>query len=125
MTSLSDNLSNSTAYAEAIVQLQRHGGTVREISHHSGLGYNTTRKLIQALHRRGVIRVALWRRDGIGRERLPVYFFGSGPDATRPRGMTLAERIRRYDDKRREISARLGIPMRRVRLRDYKEEKIP
>ncbi len=125
MTSLSENLSNSTAYAEAIFQLQRHGGTVREISQHSGLGYNTTRKLIQALHRRGVIRVALWRRDGIGRERLPVYFFGTGPDAKRPLGMTREERVRRYNDKRREIAERLGIPMRGVRLRDYKEENTP
>jgi hypothetical protein len=37
--------------------------------------------------------------------------------------MTLAERVERYEAKRREIAQRFGVPMRGVRLRDYPEEK--
>lgn len=120
MGALSEHLSTSTAYAEAIVMLLQRGGTTREISDHCGLAYNTTRKLIYALRRRGVLRVILWREDGIGRRRTPAWVIGSGPDAVQPHE-TDAARKRRYDDRRREIAAELGIPMRNVRLRDYKE----
>lgn len=50
MPSISNRLSHSTAYAEAITLLIRHGGSVSEISEHSGLGYVTVRKLVHALH---------------------------------------------------------------------------
>ena len=117
---LSEHLSSSTAYAEAIVMLLQRGGTTREISDHSGLAYNTTRKMIYALRRRGVLRVVLWREDGIGRRRTPAWVIGSGPDAVQPR-RTEAERRERYDAKRQAIADQLGIAMSNVRLRDHKE----
>lgn len=122
MASVNRDLGNSTAYAEAIYLLMHKGGTAQEIANDSGLAYNTVRKLIRALHRRRIVRVALWRKDALGRDRLPVWLFGSQPDAAKPPGMPLHERVRRYDDKRREIAQRLGVPMRRVRLRDYPGE---
>ena len=124
MASLNADLSSSTAYAEAIAMLIERGGTVPEVAEQSGLGYNTVRKLVRALHRRRIVRVALWRRDSLGRARNPVWIVGSGQDSSRPPGMSLEERVRRYDDKRREIAQRLGVPMRRVRLRDYPEERV-
>lgn len=100
--------------------LLQRGGTVREISDHSGLAYNTTRKLIHALRRRGVLRVVLWREDGIGRRRIPAWVIGSGPDAVQPR-MDERTKRERYDAKRQAIADRLGIAMSNVRLRDHKE----
>lgn len=100
--------------------LIQRGGTVREISEHSGLAYNTTRKLVHALRRRGVLRVALWRGDSIGRRRTPAWVIGSGPDAVQPR-MDERTKKERYDAKRQAIADRLGIAMSNVRLRDYRE----
>lgn len=121
MASVNADLGNSTAYAEAIAILIRKGGTTRDVSEHSGLAYNTCRKLIRALHRRKLLRVALWGEDSAGRKRIPVWLMGSGPDAARPPRMTEDERKQRYNAKRREIADRLGIPVRGLRLRDYKE----
>lgn len=116
MASVNADLSSSTAYAEAIAMLIERGGTVSEVAEQSGMRYNTVRKLVRALHRRGVLRIALWKRDGIGRERLPVYIVGKGPDAVRPPGMTQAERAQRYWEQRRQIAERLGIAARNVRM---------
>lgn len=125
MPSISNRLSHSTAYAEAITLLIRHGGTVSEISEHSGLGDVTVRKLVQALHRRGVIRVALWRRDRLGRAATRVWVVGSGPDAARPPATTGQQRVEAYNEQRREIGERLGIPMRDVRLRHHRGAPTP
>lgn len=122
MPSLSKHVSNSTAYAVVIELLLRRGGTTQEIREQSGLGDTTVRKLIQALRRRGILRVALWKRDSIGRPVLPVWSFGTAPDVARQPAISKQDRLDAYNQKRREIGERLGVPMRHVRLRDHLEE---
>ncbi len=120
MASLRRDLANSTAYAEVIATLVEKGGTYQDLVEASGMRYNTVRKLVNALHRRKIVRVALWKRGACMRIRLPVWAFGSAPDAARPPRMTDAERKDRYEEKRRAIARQTGTPVRRVRLKEKK-----
>ena len=102
---LNTHLSNTTAYAAVVEALVRTGGTTQEFSDASGLAANTTRKFIRALRNRGLVRVALWRQDGLGRYTIAVWGWGSAPDAKRPPRMTPTQRSARQRMKKREMSA--------------------
>ena len=97
MASLRRDIANSTAYAEVIATLVEKGGTYQDLVEASGMRYSTVRKLVNALHRRKIVRVASWKRGACIRIRLPVWAFGSAPDAARPPRMPDAERKDRYE----------------------------
>jgi predicted ArsR family transcriptional regulator len=101
---LNTHLSNTTAYAAVVEALVRTGGTTQEFSDVSGLATNTTRKFIRALRNRGLVRVALWRQDTMGRYTIAVWGWGSAPDTKRPPRMTSTERSARRRMKKREMS---------------------
>lgn len=102
---LNVNLSNTTAYAAVVEALVRTGGTTQEFSDASGLAANTTRKFIRALRNRGLVRVALWRQDTMGRYTIAVWGWGSAPDTKRPPRMTPTQRSARQRMRKREMSA--------------------
>lgn len=118
MASLKQHLCTTAAYVELIGTLIKTGGTNKQLVEACGLGFLPVRKMILALHRRGLIRVVLWVEDSIGRKRIPVYAWGSGPDATKPPAMSPEERKQRYEAKRQEIADELGTSKRNVRLRN-------
>jgi hypothetical protein len=102
---LNTHLSNTTAYAAVVEALVRTGGTTQEFSDASGLATNTTRKFIRALRNRQLVRVALWRQDGLGRYTIAVWGWGSAPDTKRPPRMTPTQRSARQRMRKREMSA--------------------
>jgi hypothetical protein len=103
---LNVNLSNTTAYAAVVEALVRTGGTPKELHEISGLATNTTRKFLRALRNRGLVRVALWRQDTLGRYTIAVWGWGSPLyDAKRPPRMTPTQRSARQRMKKREMSA--------------------
>lgn len=102
---LNTHLSNTTAYAAVVEALVRTGGTPKELHEISGLAINTTRKFLRALRNRGLVRVALWRQDTMGRYTIAVWGWGSAPDTKRPPRMTSTQRSARQRIKKREMSA--------------------
>lgn len=116
---LNVNLSNVSAYAEAIYILTEGASTIKEICRESGLGDTTVRKFVASLKRRGLIRIAAWEEDSQGRHVIAAYEWGSKPDAKRPPTQTLQERQLRYKAKIQHLAILRGTPVRHTRIRTY------
>ena len=116
---LNVNLSNVSAYAEALYVLTQGPSTVAVITRESGLAANTTRKFVASLKRRGLIRIGAWEPDTMGRQVVAAYEWGSKPDAKRPPTQTLQERQLRYKAKIQHLAILRGTPVRHTRIRTY------
>lgn len=116
---LNVNLSNVSAYAEAIYILTEGASTIKEICRESGLGDTTTRKFVASLRRRGLVRIAAWEEDAQGRYVIAAYEWGSKPDAKRPPVQTLQERQRRYKAKIQHLAMLRGTSVRSTRVKTY------
>ena len=116
---LNVNLSNVSAYAEAIYLLTEGASTIKEIWRESGLGDTTTRKFVASLRRRGLIRIAGWEQDAQGRHVIAAYEWGSKPDAKRPPVQTLRERQIKYKAKIQHLAMLRGTSMRNTRVKTY------
>jgi hypothetical protein len=116
--SLNKNLMHAAAYAHMIDMLLHEGGTVHDLHEETGMNQNTIRKFTAALRRRKLIYVARWEPNSIGRHNVPNYRIGEQSDARTPPKKTNAQKKRDYEDRRRAIAASLGLPLRRVRMRD-------
>lgn len=116
---LNVNLSNVSAYAEAIYILTEGASTIKEICRESGLGDTTTRKFVASLRRRGLVRIAAWEEDAQGRHVIAAYEWGSKPDAKRPPVQTLQERQRRYKAKIQHLAMLRGTSVRNTRVKTY------
>ena len=98
MPSLNRWLGNTAAYAALIETLIAGPSSVRELISVSGLADATTRKLVAALHRRGVLRICSWDRDRLGRPTMPVYEIDDGADAPRPPRLTSVQKSQAWRD---------------------------
>ena len=116
---LNVNLSNVSAYAEAIYLLTEGASTIKEICRESGLGDTTTRKFVASLRRRGLIRIAGWEQDAQGRHVIAAYEWGSKPDAKRPPVQTLRERQIKYKAKIQHLAMLRGTSVRNTRVKTY------
>lgn len=114
---LNVNLSNVSAYAEAVYALTQGACTVFDLASESGLALNTTRKFLASLKRRGLIRVAAWETDRFGRSTIAAYAWGQGKDATRPPRKTEGERRAKYYQKLQRLSIERGTPVKNTRVR--------
>ena len=92
MPSQFKHVGNAVAYATVIEHLLSAPYTVDELIKLSGLAENTTWKFVKALHRRGLVYVAVWRTDRWGRHTRAAFKMGSMPDVPRPAPKTAARR---------------------------------
>jgi hypothetical protein len=77
--------------------------TCKEIQHECGLSRSTVDGYIRALHRAGVIHVAVWDVDTNGRRNVASYAWGNKPDAKRyPLAGTV--RQQRYITRMKEVA---------------------
>lgn len=66
--------------------------TMRQIEKVSGRDHETVRRIIGKV--RHMVHIAAWTR--VHHTRTPLYLWGAGEDAPRPRPLTCAEKSRRY-----------------------------
>jgi hypothetical protein len=115
---LNKHLANVSAYAETVYALTHGACTVFDLSSESGLGLITIRKFIAALKRRGLIRVAAWETDRLGRSSIAAYTWGRGKDTPRPPRKTMAERRATYYQKLQRLSIERGTAVKHTRVRN-------
>lgn len=75
---------NALSVAKLIRYMQDVPSNVGELAEASGLGVHAARRFVLAMEREGVIHVAQWESDKIGRYCRKVYAFGQGKDAKKP-----------------------------------------
>ena len=121
---LNVNLSNVSAYAEAIYILTEGASTIKELCEESGLGDTTIRKFVASLKRRGLVRIAAWVADSQGRNVIAAYQWGKKADVKRPPVQTLQERQRRYKAKIHHLAMLRGTPVRHTRIRTYEMPRM-
>lgn len=110
-------LSNATAYSYVIETLLKEGGAIKDLHEDSGLGDATIRKLVMCLRKRGILYVCGWEKDRLGRACAPIYKLGSNKDVPKPKPRSQKDKDRDSYDRRKEVSLRLGIPFRDVRMK--------
>jgi len=115
---LNKHLANVSAYAETVYALTHGACTVFDLSSESGLGLITIRKFVAALKRRGLIRVAAWETDRLGRSSIAAYNWGRGKDAPRPPRKTMEERRAKYYQKRQHLAIERGTSVKHTRVRN-------
>jgi hypothetical protein len=117
---LNKHLANVSAYAETVYALTQGACTVFDLSEESGLGLITIRKFVAALKRRGLIRVAAWETDRLGRSSIAAYTWGRGrgKDAPRPPRKTMAERRATYYQKLQRLAIERGTSVKHTRVRN-------
>lgn len=93
------------------------GGSVKDLHEESGLSDATIRKLLICLRKRGILYTCGWDRDRLGRTCAPIHKLGSGKDVPKPKPKSRRSRDKDSSARKREISLRLGIPFRDVRLK--------
>lgn len=82
---------NAALYAILLEELVDGTATRREMAERTGLSAQTILSLVTALHKRGLIHVAAWERDAVGRHSIPAFQFGRKRDVARPAPLTKAE----------------------------------
>ena len=115
---LNKHLANVSAYAETIHALTQGACTVFDLSSESGLGLITIRKFVAALKRRGLIRVAAWETDRLGRSTIAAYTWGGGRNAVRPPRKTMEERRATYYQKRQRLAIERGTAVKHTRVKN-------
>jgi hypothetical protein len=75
--------------------------TAQQLSSHTGVHLITAQEWLRALRVQGVIHVAGWLQDSLGRDAIPVYGMGNMPNQPRAK-MTRAEISRRYRERQKE-----------------------
>lgn len=83
---------NTIAYSLLIEALLDEAYAHKELVKISGLAETTVWKFVHAARRRGIVYIAAWKKDALGRYTIPVYSLGRRPDTPRPRPLTAAER---------------------------------
>lgn len=73
--------------------------TAHEVVAETGLHVVTAQEFLRTLKRHGVVHIAAWEPDRLGRDATPVYKLGAGRDVPR-RKLPGAERARRYRERR-------------------------
>lgn len=86
-------------YAKLIKHLQEGEYTCRELAELTDLHYVTVLEYTKALKDQGLIHIAKWDRDALGRDAIKVYVWGGGADAPR-RTLGRTEQQRRYRARR-------------------------
>lgn len=74
-----------------------------ELAKETGLHYVTVLEYTRELHRAGAAHIAMWEKDGRGRDMIKVYKLGLGKDAKRAK-LTAAQRQQRMRDKRKAMA---------------------
>lgn len=87
-------LGNSVAYATVLESLVQAAYTVDELVVLSGMAKMTVWKFVQALRRRKLVHISVWRTDKFGRHTKPAFSFGMVPDVARPAPKTPTRRSR-------------------------------
>jgi hypothetical protein len=102
MTVASHRRLNAKLYAMALEEMAAGPSTRLELCGHTGLGKQTIEHLVRALHQRGLIHIAAWEKDAIGRFTMAAFKFGRGTDAKKPPRKTPTELSRGYKQRRRQ-----------------------
>lgn len=85
-------------YAKLIRELMEGPWSFVEMATNTGLHYHTVREYVNALHREGLVHIAGWDKDMLGRDCKPLWNFGQGRDKKRAR-LTAAQRQERHRNK--------------------------
>jgi hypothetical protein len=100
------NRLNAVLYATLIQELMDGPSTRVELMTATGLSHQTILSNVRALHERGLIHVACWEKDAMGRHSIAAFTFGRGGDARKPAPLTPVELKRAQ--RRRQSS--MGTP---------------
>lgn len=87
-------------WASIIKVLLTGPASLRELEDKTGVHYETLRPLMKALHAEGVVFVAQWKIDGMGRASIACYQLGFGCDAPKRKPKTPAQRTMKYKNKK-------------------------
>jgi hypothetical protein len=71
-------------YALLLEELLSGPSTAQQLADHAGMGVIFMCRLLNVLHKRGVIHVSGWERDTAGRMSIRAFSLGHGKDAKRP-----------------------------------------
>ncbi len=71
-------------FALLLEELLSGPSTAKTLAEHTGMGHRYMCRLLRTLYDKGVIHVAGWERDAIGRMGVAVYALGHGKDAKKP-----------------------------------------
>ena len=74
-----------------------------ELAEEVGVHYETMKSYIRALHKEGVIHIAMWEDDARGCNSIAVWMLGEKRDAPRRRRRTGYERQQTYRAKQRNL----------------------
>jgi len=100
VSALNRQLGNAAGYASLIQSLIDGRCTALELITESGLAGTTVRKFLSAMRRRGLVHIAGWEADSVGRMVMPVWELGEGRDSARPK-QTATERSAKRREKMR------------------------
>lgn len=76
---------NTLAVANLVKLLAEGTRSCQELADECGLGRLTVYKYCRALHQVGAIHIAMWEKDGRGKDSIKIYQLGEGRDAKRMR----------------------------------------
>jgi predicted ArsR family transcriptional regulator len=94
-----------TKLAALLVALREGEYNCKELAEMADLHYLTVLDYCRALHEAGLIHIAKYERDALGRASVVVFKLGEGEDAVKPR-LTRAEQQKNY---RRRLKLRTGV----------------
>lgn len=110
MTRTCERFANSRNLAKWLRLLLSRPRTLREMADGTGMHYETLRTTVNTLHDEGVLHVATWREDTMGRQTVAVYALGFDSDVPRRKAKTQAQRTQKYKRK----STREDEPLERI-----------
>ena len=88
-----------------IREVQKRGVlTAKQAQSEAGVSIDRCRRAMREMAAAGILHVAAWYIPSGQTHRIPVYGYGKKANAPRPQAMTLAERKKRYN-RRKKINA--------------------
>lgn len=94
---------NAMSFAAMVKAISEECYTFADLSELSGLGLQTTRLYVKALHKAKAIRVVDWTEDKRGVRSIRVWGLGDEPDAKKPQPLPQKEHSRKYRAKLKHI----------------------
>jgi len=86
---------NHLAYCIAMEMLVDGDASTRAMADETGLNLTTIQAFIRTAKQRGTVHISAWDYDRYNKPSIPLYKFGSRPDAPRPK-KTIAQISRDY-----------------------------
>lgn len=94
---------NAISFAKLVAAMLDGTMTKRELAEHTGLHYLTVCQYTRELHLQGAAHIALWEKDALGRDSMPVFQIGVGRDKKRHKD-SQTDRAKKYRAKKNAMA---------------------